>query len=432
MKFIELIRNAFIDEDTKPTKRHGPEQAQTKAHEPIKRKDLNQYQHFQQVSDFANVYQGTPNNLLDVFLWPPNAFVVCAKFLDVTGVYKRIVASQKDSPWTGRNREQVIALGQCWSDFCLSDTNKNPTLPHNNLLELIYSIFKPAKTRQNLKELMDDTKFVTDLLTLLLAADESFKDIDTDILKSNSIASQMITSSIEKVERYDERFNLSASQESYGTVHYKHFVCQSGISLNSLSHKLAYVRPDIITKYVQRRATPDSRETLNLMIFPWPKIVKDEYFNSIEDQSALKMDEEFGFFEYSHQEPFDFDTVVATIDKARAQNDTEIDLVVFPECAMSAHNANLLASTLYEHYRKTANLDNCPTLVTGIFKEGGKDKYGANALSVHYATQSRLNRALTLPKSMEQHKHHRWFLDEGQIKNYKLLDELCSHKKWWE
>jgi hypothetical protein len=221
---------------------------------------------------------------LDVFLWPPNAFVVCAKFLDVTGVYKRIVASQKDSPWTGRNREQVLALGQCWSDFCLSDTVDNPTLPHHNLLELIYSIFKAAKTRQNLKELMDDTK------------------------------------------------------------------------------------------YLQRRATPDSRETLNLMIFPWPKIVEDEYFNPVEDQGALKMDEEFGFFEYSHQEPFDFDTVVATIDKARAQNDTEIDLVVFPECAMSAQNANLLASTLYEHYRKTGNLDNCPTLVTGIFKEGGKSR----------------------------------------------------------
>jgi hypothetical protein len=144
------------------------------------------------------------------------------------------------------------------------------------------------------------------------------------------------------------------------------------------------------------------------MIFPWPKIVEDEYFNPVEDQGALKMDEEFGFFEYSHQEPFDFDTVVATIDKARAQNDTEIDLVVFPECAMSAQNANLLASTLYEHYRKTGNLDNCPTLVTGIFKEGGKNKYGANALSLHYATQSRLNREQTLPKSMEQHKHHRW------------------------
>lgn len=424
MKFIELIRNAFWDQDDKVAKHDAV------SYEPVKKSLVDKYIRYDNIKSFEGVWNGSPKNLMDILLWPPNTFIVCAKFLDITGVYKRIVAGQKFYQWSKINKSQVEILGMHWGDFCLMSKSHN-VLPSQPLMNMIYHVFRNSRVTKTLKELLEDQKFITELLVLMLACDEAFRDIDTDRLEQGSVAYRIIREQLDKAKIETERFNLSHSQHSYGTIHYKHFICQSGISLNSLSHKLAYIRPDITTYYLQKRAEPNNHNRVNMMIFPWPENIPDAYFTPVSDQKALEMDDYFGFFEYGHDQGLDIELVIEKIEAARATGE-EIDVIIFPECAMSQSLSEQLAQAIFDHYIAHDIVEHCPTLISGIFRKSCDQQYGANALTVYFASQTRERNGKVRLKNCVQHKHHRWFLDRSQIINYNLKDVLAPNKKWWE
>ncbi|MFT4924091.1 MAG: hypothetical protein ACI8WB_000169 [Phenylobacterium sp.] len=417
MKFIELIKSAFNGESTEETEKQMSLGSSTFS---ISKRSVNSYK------TIEGIYK-KPGNLFDIFLWPPNAFVICAKFLDITGIYLHLISGDPTYQWGNKEREKVTELAKHWQIFYLSAVNPQPH-PNKNILELIYRVFEKNKTRQYIKSLSSDSEFIINLITLFLAADESFKGINTIKLDNNSIAAKFKAYNMLRFQGDD--FNLSRSLKSFGTVQYKHCVCQSGISLNSLSHKLAFIKPDISTRYIEKLTVEDNRDVLNLLIFPWPEVVNKNDFKPVNKQNCLEMNDYFAFFEYSHEGQLDFKTIINKIEQAREEVG-EVDLVIFPESAMSADSATELSIQVFSHYEKTDNLNNCPTIVTGVFKAGTKDQYGANTLMVYYASQTEYNQ--TIKQEMaEQYKHHRWFLDRSQIFNYKLGNILTPNRKWWE
>jgi hypothetical protein len=418
MKFKELIRNAFIDEHNAPEKKRSSLNLILTINKEIRDNYPNN----------SGIYL-QPKSLFDLMLWPPNAFVICAKFLDMRGVYKRIISGDTDYKWGETQRARVGQLGEQWKAFFLSDA-KLQHQPDKELMALIYAVFERKQTKRDIEDLDTDPDFINNLFTLLLAADESFKSIDSIKLGLKSIASRFMSIQMMKRSTRANIYNLSSCKDSFGTIQYKHIVCQSGISLNSLSHKLAFVRPDIDTKYIEKLALLDERDHLNILIFPWPDFITKDNFKAVQYKNTLQMDDYFGFFEFSHQRPLHIDLVIAQIDEAR-KSVGEIDLVVFPECAMSQKNANQLADDIFSHYNDKINMDDCPTIVTGIFKSGSEQQYGTNALMVYYASAEEVGKVRSLDQA-EQQKHHRWFLDGPQIINYGLSDKLCTQRKWWE
>lgn len=412
---IELIKEAFDNDSL------------TISQLPFERSQIDGYQ--PSTSNYL-----TPESLFDVFLWPPNTFAVCAKFLYTTGAYKRTISGEKGKGWTRQDRLQVQSLGHAWKSFILTDL-KIPMRPAKSLLNQIYTVFCQDNWR-DISVLGKDSDFVKQLLILFLAADQSFDELDTIRLEYNNIAAKYLRY-LKMNHVAEDLYDLSISQNRFGTVHYKHCVCQSGISLNSMSHNLAYIKPDIDTLYVEKLANPDDRGVLNLLIYPWPEVVEKSNFQSVSDQQMLEMDDFFGFFEFSHDNIKDGKKVTAKLSQIREEIG-EVDLIVLPECAMTYDNAETVANSIFNHYKQMAQeqnnpslMDDCPTLVTGVFKHGSNSEYGANALMVHYVSAEELGVERVQAKT-EQKKHHRWFLDRPQIFNYKLGNALTPSKKWWE
>ncbi len=144
---------------------------------------------------------------------------------------------------------------------------------------------------------MEDNQFIHDVLILTMASDESFnpenfKEIPYDCL-ANEILNQLSV-----IYQADE-YQLSFADRHFGSVHQKSTVCQSGVSLSSISHFIALIRPEITLKTVERIGE-GSDEVLNLLVLPWPLKIDMSSFKPLNKQQMLEMEKDFGFFHTNH------------------------------------------------------------------------------------------------------------------------------------
>ncbi|MGL6616520.1 hypothetical protein ACSZN6_02510 [Aeromonas hydrophila] len=141
------------------------------------------------------------------------------------------------------------------------------------------------------------------------------------------------------------------------------------------------------------------------------------------------MDGNFGFFSYTPDKEIDINNAVTcVIDAIGSFGD--IDLIVLPECALSAKNSQSLAETLSQKCNEI-NIK-CPTIITGNYDHC--DHYSKNQITI-FSSPEKDPVLPDVPITLEQvtqKKHHRWYLDRTQIFNYKLGSNLSPNKKWWE
>ncbi|MBA6365675.1 hypothetical protein H4J42_18195, partial [Colwellia sp. BRX8-8] len=107
----------------------------------------------------------------------------------------------------------------------------------------------------------------------------------------------------------------------------------------------------------------------------------------------------------------------------------DIDIIVLPECAVSSLVSKLIKEVLHK-YCIDSEIP-FPTVITGIYEKGNKDKYGKNKLELSFLSDS-YGPVPAEVETVSQNKHHRWFLDRPQIYNYKLGNTLSPRSKWWE
>jgi hypothetical protein len=186
-----------------------------------------------------------------------------------------------------------------------------------------------------------------------------------------------------------------------------------GITIRSLSRHLALCYEAVDVRW---RAFPpdpsDGRRDYSIVLLPWPLRVRASDFREAPEAHIRNMDRDlFGFFEFVPPGTLDCELVGSVLAAAGAA-----DAVVFPECAVDAGSIEPLEATLAQH--------GASFLIAGV-REPTATALGRNYL--HFGVRSP-----TGWDRYEQDKHHRWCLDEGQIRQYHLTRSLRPTKLWWE
>jgi hypothetical protein len=127
--------------------------------------------------------------------------------------------------------------------------------------------------------------------------------------------------------------------------------------------------------------------------------------------------EPFGFFEFAPSETLDLALAERALAAARAETGS-VDAVVLPESAVKPGDLEGLEALLARH--------RVSLLVAGV-REAPRPavNMGGNWLHLGARFGGRW-------WHYRQNKHHRWFLDEGQVQQYHLGTALPPAVRWWE
>ena len=206
---------------------------------------------------------------------------------------------------------------------------------------------------------------------------------------------------------------------------------QVGCTLRSLSHHLALLpgRGEFETKWLiadSAGADPDDGNgKLNLLAVPFPYRITGNCFVPAADavRAAVQTDTRdfFGLdprwlrrLDGTAVTTRELSSFVQALIAAAERQVSHVDGVVFPECALTERMAASLARTLARESRLSL-------FISGVIDEAQNN-------SVFSALF--LNRKLYT--YWLQGKHHRWKLDESQVRRYQLGDALDPSHTWWE
>lgn len=213
-----------------------------------------------------------------------------------------------------------------------------------------------------------------------------------------------------------------------------------GCTLRSLSHHLALLPPMGIVKgrwtpnFVRPSTGSGSMPTgvMNLLLVPLPFSLDAKSFEQalIEDVSGdgAGTVPRFGYFDV-HQHWIEelpreklLAFVEAIIEAGLSQADT-IHGLVFPELALN-HQA-------FEQIRELMRrkLPEAEILISGISVDGAGRKGNFVAASTFQASEGQVP---DLTRETVREKHHRWKLDQTQLRDYGLLGTLSPELSWWE
>lgn len=396
--------------------------------------------------------------------WPPDVFCLVAAVLHKSGGYIRYIyawppAADMAESKTDQLRKWKAAarrIGSDWwyvSSLRFESSTRRRAIPREIVVWWTEVIRNTAVT---LRQLHDDSekaepkykKLWNALLQLASCADEAcigmgqyetseFADLPQykkllpkyDILwvAQQRLVAQQVHSSARSMALVASTLTRSI-KPSLAAVLPKFHTPQSGITLRSISHNLAFVRPCEVfplfaqdftgTGQAQQGSSP--RRTLNLVLVPWPLHLADSDIRAIPKASQLA--DEFGFFSFEpkdeHLTADQLTSIAAILDDARLKIG-QIDLVVFPELALSEWSAEQVGVILGERFPDGV-------LVTGI--RSNEEPYGTNKARISQNVGKDLP-----PHYLDQHKHHRWHLNDSQVKQYALGSVFPSTKRgWWE
>jgi hypothetical protein len=194
---------------------------------------------------------------------------------------------------------------------------------------------------------------------------------------------------------------------------------QSGTTIRSLSHHLALCPVGEVK--AGWFVLPSQRShAINLLLLPWPGRITPADFGParVPPRDHGWMPDHFDFFSYEGKAGRAEMSTYVRLSKDAARLVGKIDGVVFPELALDPRQHELVIKEL-------------PVgsfAIAGVRSQGRAGRLGRN----------RATFALRLGKRggdvtiVEQDKHHRWRLDEGQIVQYGLGSRLDPRKQWWE
>ncbi|HAS6547039.1 TPA: hypothetical protein GRI54_05240 [Vibrio parahaemolyticus] len=360
------------------------------------------------------------SNLNELISWPPNIFLITYSIFSYTDKYRLLVSSQDHFDWDRGAYNDIAAVTEQlkqWVGLQISlDPVATPSQPQNfSLSSCLRDIFGKTNLDCCIYDLMNDPKFSKSVAVITAAIDQMFSRINvcaydsTDPVQIGLLAKDMT--------RNDRNvINLSCNLPKLGYVTYKTSVPQSGLTINNLTQNLTFVDPTVQLQVIKSTTKKKlfNKKTYNVLFLPWPTEIEDNAFKASPDQPDQVMDGYFGFFEYAPNKKPKLNSFLGALISA-IRRAGSIDLIVLPECAVDESTYSLFKKELFKIFNKDA-----PTLLAGVY---GEKKNVAN-LSFIGETQKF--------ETVVQAKHHRWFLDEGQLRNYNLSGTLDPGRKWWE
>ena len=346
----------------------------------------------------------------DILSWPPDVFALTSLVLDHTESYRFVVAPPDRRHWPPLRDwcDEVRAAAAAWRDAIGWEGVELPRLVRNAWGTVSRHRDAPAwKVRSG--ELWELTSA---LLTLHAVADET--------------CSHLLVCEHGSGDSYERRaWTLLQSRGSLSrlaptrvrVVPKTHFSSR-GITIRSLSRYLALCYESVDVRW--RRVPPGrwtERGEYNIVLVPWPLALEARHFRPASPAPLENMDlERFGFFEFAPEEGLDYEFLSSVL-AAAVEASGRVDAVVFPEASVFPEAIPMLEHTLAQH--------GATLLIAGVHQPPTDVALGRNFL--HFGVRKGVGW-----QRFEQDKHHRWCLDERQIRQYHLTRSLDPKKLWWE
>ncbi len=362
--------------------------------------------------------------------WPPDVFCVCAAILQCSGAFAAVVEDRQTflAGRTSAERSKDIGdLAEKWRDSYLRRVNA----PHE--IQSWWNVLK-SEGRLAISSVGQSRKCTGALLNLLAVADEACKGVGVYSTqpKRGAKKEELIESEFLELTEFLLLFSQSIAngatlcQEihpSRGRVLPRMHTPQSGLTVRSLSHHLAYCPPsDICPEWKLSVERDDPYYSFNLLIVPWPKTVSPIQFKKSKSVSISDSvgGGGYGLFTYRLGKGPTLAYVKRLL--AAAEKKWDVHGVIFPELAMSINE-----------YSKIANGVVTPNrfVVAGVGKAAkSSSKCGANEAFWDIAVRGSGKKIFK--GRFRQKKHHRWKLTKSQIVQYGLGANLHPEANWWE
>ena len=345
----------------------------------------------------------------DIVNWPPDVFALTSLVLDHTESYRFVVAPPDGRHWPPLRNwcEEVRAAAAAWHDAIGWDGVELPKLVRDAWATVSRHRDAPSwKVRTG--ELWG---LNSALLTLHAIADETCAGFLTwEQCSGDSYERRAWT-------LLQSRGSLSRMAPTRVRIVPKTHLSSRGITIRSLSKHLALCYESVDVRW--RRVTPGwaERGDYNIVLVPWPLALGARHFQPAAPGLLENMDlERFGFFEFAPEQDLDCDFLNAVLAEAVAAKG-RVDAVVFPEASVYPEAIPRLEDALANH--------GATLLIAGVCQPATDVALGRNFLHFGVRKGGLWNR-------FEQDKHHRWCLDERQIRQYHLTRSLDPKKLWWE
>lgn len=242
---------------------------------------------------------------------------------------------------------------------------------------------------------------------------------------------------------------LSAACRDHICVLPKSRTPQIGCTLRSLSHNLALLpaRGSIRATWTNQdqgyhKISEVDREVFNLVIIPYPFKIEANEFKPVGRIADIHKWGTFAYF--GKNDPSSIEEIIQLVNHCvdvASQRVDSIHGIVFPELALSA----LQFDAVYKYLLTNTNIE---LLCAGVnerypIKERGELDSGRLFVPSNEAVLVSFNRLdddrLTQTKpwyrdsaACSHRKHHRWRLDDSQIRRYDLSSSLDPAIVWWE
>jgi hypothetical protein len=195
----------------------------------------------------------------------------------------------------------------------------------------------------------------------------------------------------------------------------------SGSSARVLSRYATVQVPGVEARWhkapIRGLTTRPYAKKVNYLLLPWPLRIRAADFRPVAGPLQRLAGDPFGFFEFTPSERLDLDLADRTLTAARAQAGT-VDVVILPESAVEHNQIDALETVLARH--------DVGALITGVREHPAPPgRFPANWVHIGVSVGGQWTH-------IRQNKHHRWSLDDTQIRQYHLAGALHPHTRWWE
>ncbi|HVF66909.1 MAG TPA: hypothetical protein VM914_04555 [Pyrinomonadaceae bacterium] len=351
----------------------------------------------------------------DWFRWPPDVFALTSILLKTTGIYRYVVSPYSRTTerlrCTWLNEREMESTCVKWYHWLFGEAEELP----RQLRRSMNALFRPTN-RLGLYDFQLSREACTAVLHLHAVADTACGNFG--IPHASGVYSRQahfLANSLLGLTG-----TLSRLPKRHGVILPKMRAPQSGLTLRSFSHHLSYHQSEVNVRWRTVPWVNRDYNTVNIMVVPVPYSIDSQSFRPCRYPGQEHDVRNFDYFEYASDEPLDVSRVVVLLKKAHREAN-RVHLLVFPEASLTWADLNALKNALQSELKPPYQI---PLVLTGL--RGGRrgtSKRNQVVFSAFFADKW---------YDLSQDKHHRWKLDDGQIKMYALAGGLNVQNQWWE
>ena len=368
----------------------------------------------------ASVWQAVAGTAIgdELLAWPPDVFALAEVILQRSQAYRFALSPPPGSTWPPASSPDwagaVAGAARRWSAWAEDRSDAIPGLLAQQWTVLRERAGSPLKDLTRAR----DWRLCQALLTLHAIADEACAGLGAALDATSADGLLYRARGRELLARTG---SLARIPPHLIRVLPKVRTPQAGSSARALSRNACVLGPGVEARWHKAPApalgTQPHGERVNYLLLPWPLRIRASDFRPVHGPLQRLAGDPFGFFEFAPSERLDLDLVDRTLAAARDQAGA-VDVVVLPESAVEHGEIDALEALLARH--------GVTGLITGIREHPAQPgQFPRNWVHVGVSTGAQW-------MHIRQNKHHRWSLDDTQIRQYHLSGPLHPHTRWWE